>query len=88
MQRLLDALIELTKGDGVRLFMTSRPLLVIMNGFSDVPSISMDTMKYAVSADIMLHVTRELDSHRRLRVLDADLKNEIYTKLYKKADGM
>ncbi|KAN0094796.1 Ankyrin repeat-containing domain protein [Tylopilus felleus] len=45
-------------------------------------------MKYAVSSDIMLHVTRELDSHRRLRVLDADLKNEIYTKLYKKADGM
>ena len=84
---LLDALIELNKGV-VRLFVTSRPLQVIKDSFSGLPSISMDAMKFAVSTDIKLHVTRELDSHRRLRIVDATLKEEINSVLCKKADGM
>ena len=86
-EELLDALTELNKGD-VRLFVTSRPLQVIKDSFSGLPSISMDAMKYAVSTDINLHVTRELDSHRRLRIVDATLKKEINSVLCKKADGM
>ena len=86
-EELIDALKELNTG-GVRLFVTSRPLQVIKDSFLDLPSIDMDTMKYEVSADIKLHVTRELDSHRRLRIMDASLKNEIYSVLCKKADGM
>lgn len=86
-EELLDALMELNKG-GVRLFVTSRPLQVIKDSFSGLPLISMDSMKYAVSTDIGLHVTRELDSHRRLRIVDANLKKEINSALCKKADGM
>jgi Arc/MetJ-type ribon-helix-helix transcriptional regulator len=84
---LLDALTELNKV-GVRLFVTSRPLQVIKDSFSGLPSISMDAMKYAVSTDIRLYVTRELDSHRRLRIVDATLKKEINSALCNKADGM
>ena len=86
-EELLDALMELDKG-GIRLFVTSRPLQVIRDRFSDLPSIDMDTMKYEVSVDIRLHVKRELDSHRRLRIMDAGLKKEIYFVLCEKADGM
>ena len=86
-EELLGALTELNKG-GIRLFVTSRPLQVIKEGFSDFPSIDMDTMKYEVSMDIKLHVKRELDSHRRLRIMDASLKEESYFVLCKKADGM
>lgn len=86
-EELLDALTELNKG-GVRLFVTSRPLQVIKDSFSGLPSISMDAMEYAVSTDIKLHVTRELDSHRRLRIVDPTLKKEINSILCKKADGM
>ena len=84
---LLDAIMELNKG-GIRLFATSRPLQVIKDSFFHLPSISMEMMEYAVSTDIRLHVTKELDSHRRLRILDASLKKEIHSALCEKADGM
>ncbi|KAF8557491.1 ankyrin, partial [Imleria badia] len=86
-EELLDALTELNKGS-VRLFVTSRPLQIIKESYSGLPSISMDMMKYAVSTDIRLHVTRELDSHRRLRIVHTSLKKEINSALCEKADGM
>lgn len=86
-EELLDALVELTKG-GLRLLATSRPLQVIRDSLSVLPSISMDTMKCEVSADINLHVMRVLDSHRRLRLLGTNLKKEIHSVLSQKADGM
>ena len=48
----------------------------------------MDMMKYEVSTDIKLHVTRELDSHRRLRIVDASLKDEMSSVLCDKAEGI
>ena len=84
---LLNGIAELRKG-GVRLFVTSRPLQIIKDSFSDLLSIDMDMMKYEVSADIELHVTRELDSYRRLRIVDPSLKNEMHSVLCKKSDGM
>jgi hypothetical protein len=86
-QDLLDALTELRRG-GIRLFVTSRPLQIIKDGLSDVTSMDMDMMKYEVSVDIKLHVTRVLDAHRRLRIMDTSLKNEIYSILCEKADAM
>jgi hypothetical protein len=64
-ESLLSALMELQRGS-IRLFVTSRPLQIIKDSFSGLRSIDMDMMKYEVSTDIKLHVTRELDSHRRL----------------------
>ena len=84
---ILSALTELRKG-GIRLFVTSRPLQIIKDSFSRLRSIDMDMMKYEVSTDVKLHVTRELDSHRRLRIVDASLKAEIFSVLCDKADGM
>ena len=46
----------------VRLFITSRPLQVIKDSLSGVPLVSMDDMAEKLSADIALHVTREVDS--------------------------
>jgi hypothetical protein len=86
-QGLLNALAELRKG-GIRSFVTSRPLQIIKDSFSGLGSIDMDMMKYEVSTDIKLHVTRELDSHRRLRIVDARLKDEMYSVLCDKANGM
>ena len=87
-QGLLDALAELRKGGGIRLFVTSRPLPIIKDALSGLKSIDMDMMKYEVSADIGLHVTRVLDSYRRLRSMDASLKNEMHSVLCGKADAM
>lgn len=84
---LLDALGKVRKG-GIRLFVTSRPLQIIKEKFSGLPSIDMDMMKYEVSADIELHVKGELYSHRRLRIVDDSLKNEMRSILCKKSDGM
>lgn len=84
---LLDALVELHK-DGIRLFVISRPLQIIKDSFLSLPSIDMETMHYQVLADIKLHVTKELDSHRRLRIVDARLKDEIHSTLCKRAGGM
>lgn len=72
----------------VQLFMTSRPLPVIKDGLSGVPLVSMDDMTEKLSADIALHVTRELDARRRLRALGPELKMEIRSVLCHKADGM
>ncbi|KAF8556919.1 ankyrin [Imleria badia] len=71
-----------------QLFTTSRPLPVIKDGLSGVPLVSMDDMGESLSADIALHVTRELDARRRLRVLGSAIKTEIHSVLCEKADGM
>ena len=86
-ESLIHALRELTNG-GVRLFVTSRPLQIIRDKFHDLPSISMNRMAKEVSADIRLHVTREIDGERRLRILEEKLKTEILITLQTKADGM
>lgn len=85
-QELLQALIVLK--DSVRLFVTSRPLHVIMGDLSGLPTVSLDEMADGLSADIELHVTRELDARQRLRDLDTEFKTEIRSVLCKKADGM
>ena len=82
---LLKALVELS---GIRLFVVSRPHNIIKDKLSGFPMIDMEVMKYWVSADIRLHVTREMDSHRRLRIIDASSKEKIYSKLSNQAGGM
>lgn len=84
---LLHSLRALMKG-GIRLFVTSRPLQIIKDKFHGLPSISMDRMAKEVSADIGLHVTREIDVDRRLRNLEEMVKREILVALRDKADGM
>ena len=86
-ESLLHAIRELTKG-GMRLFVTSRPLQIIRDKFHSLPSISMERVTKEVSVDIRLHVTREVDCDRRLRILEENLKTEILTTLQTKADGM
>ena len=86
-ESLLHALFELAKG-GMRLFVTSRPLQIIRDKFYALPCISMDRMAKEVSADIGLHVIREIDGHRRLRILGGEMKTEILHTLQNKADGM
>ena len=77
------------KGLGyVQLFVTSRPLQVIKDCLSGVPLVLMEDMAKELSADIALHVTRELDASRRLRVLKANIKTEIRFALCNKANGM
>ena len=72
----------------VRLFMTSRPLNIIVDGLSDIPFVSMDDIADKLSADIELHVDRELDARPRLRDLDSGFKAEIRSVLCDRADGM
>lgn len=86
-ENLLQVVRELTK-DGMRLFVTGRPLQTITYKFRDLPSISMDRMAKEVSVDIKLHVTRSIDGDRRLRILEEKLKTEILNTLRDKADGM
>ena len=83
---LLDGLI-MVDGD-VRTFLTSRPLQHALTMLSHFPSISMDRMANELSSDILLHVTKELDSRCRLRTFEEGLKVEIRSKLCAKADGM
>ena len=85
-ETLLDGLIMSSRD--VRVFVTSRPLHNIIQMLSHLPCISMDGMVHELSADILLHVTRELDSRCRLRTFDGRLKDEIRSKLCAKADGM
>jgi len=85
-ETLLDGLV-MCSGD-VRMFVTSRPLQNIIQMLSHLPCISMDDMANELSADISLHVTRELDSRSRLRTFNGRLKNEIQSRLCAKADGM
>ena len=74
--------------DCVRLFVTSRPLHTIVEDLSGLPFISMDDMEDELSADIQLHVTRELDARHRLRGLRTEFKAEIRSVLCAKACGM
>ncbi|KAF8557457.1 hypothetical protein OG21DRAFT_1520519 [Imleria badia] len=85
--RLLCALLGL-KTKGVQLFVSSRPIQVIKCRFSRLPCISVDKMVDAVSADIELHVRREINSHPRLGFLDPALKEKVHSTLCQKADGM
>ncbi|KAI9567489.1 ankyrin repeat-containing domain protein [Boletus coccyginus] len=86
-ENLLDGLFSLVKG-GVRLFITSRPLQIIKDALRGLRYILMDKMTSAMSADIALHVTRELDSRRRLRDLEVGFKAEIRSILCDRADCM
>ncbi|KAF8125621.1 hypothetical protein EV363DRAFT_1299128 [Boletus edulis] len=83
---LLQALMQIK--DHIRLFVTSRPLHVIICGLSGLPFISMDDMEDELSTDIELHVTRELDARHRLRDIDTVFKAEIRSVLCGKAGGM
>ncbi|KAF8434058.1 hypothetical protein L210DRAFT_2666668 [Boletus edulis BED1] len=85
--RLLCALLGL-KANGVRLFVSSRPIQVIRYRLSGLPHISIDKMAEEVSADIELHVNKEIDSHQRLGALDPVLKKKVRSRLCQKADGM
>ncbi|KAF8134005.1 hypothetical protein EV363DRAFT_1214744, partial [Boletus edulis] len=85
-RKLIQALMMVK--DYVRLFVASRPLHIIVDLLSDLPFVSMEDMADKLSADIELHVTRELDARRRLRDLDSGFKMEIRSVLCDKADGM
>lgn len=85
-ESLLDGLIICISD--LRIFATSRPMQNIINILSPYPCISMDRMAGELSTDILLHVTRELDSRRRLRAFDERLKEEIRSTLCAEADGM
>ena len=85
--RLLCALLGL-KTDGVRLLVSSHPIQAIKHRFGWVPSISIEEMAEAVSADIKLHVNREVESHLRLGLLDPMLKWEVCSILHQKSNGM
>ena len=85
-ESLLDGLL-MSHGD-VQIFVTTRPLQNIMHMVSHFPCISMDKMANELSADILLHVTRELDSRARLRSFNGRVREEIRSKLCAKADGM
>lgn len=85
-QKFIQALMVI-KGH-VRLFVTSRPLHIIADGLSNLPFVSTDDTANRVSADIELHVTRELDARPRLRDIDSKFKTEIRSVLCNKADGM
>ena len=72
----------------VRLFVTSRPLHIIVDVLSDMPCVSMEEMADKLSRDIELHVTRELDARQRLRDLDSEFRTEIRSVLCERAGGM
>lgn len=86
-EKLLDGLLTLAQ-TGMRLFVTSRTLQAIKDVLRGLPSLSMDKMMSAVSTDIALHITRKLDSRRRLRDLEPSFKTEIHSILCDRADGM
>ncbi|KAF9228827.1 hypothetical protein BS17DRAFT_212555 [Gyrodon lividus] len=84
-EKLLNVLEELNDGH-IRLFVTSRPQQVIRERLSDLPSISLQEMTSAISADMERHNTKELDSHRSI-ILEAGVKEEIRSALLEVADG-
>ncbi|KAF9223940.1 hypothetical protein BS17DRAFT_126483 [Gyrodon lividus] len=86
-EKLLNALQMLNDGQ-IRLFVTSRPEQIIRERLSNLPSISLQKMISAVSADMERHITKVLDSHRLLRMLEPGLKKEIRFALLQAADGM
>lgn len=85
-ETLLESLVVLE--GRARLFVTSRPLQVIKDGLPGSKFVSLDVMVQEVSTDIELHVAQELDTHRRLRKLVAQLKTNIFSVLCRRAHGM
>ncbi|KAG8220367.1 hypothetical protein J3R82DRAFT_3313 [Butyriboletus roseoflavus] len=85
-ETLLDGLIESSRN--AQIFVTSRPLQHIIQMLSHLPSISMYEMVHKLLADILLHVTRELNSQCQLKTFNGRLKEEIQSQLCAKADGM
>ncbi|KAF9237451.1 hypothetical protein BU15DRAFT_75996 [Melanogaster broomeanus] len=85
--KLLDALVKLDKA--CRLFVTSRPLHST-NGvlLARLSSISLNDRVDAVCKDMYFHISTELESRDRLKILSHDLRVEIRDALMKKADGM
>ena len=73
--------------DDIRLLVTSRPHGDMMQYFKALRSLSFANVAKELSADIALHVRREVDSHNVLRSADLDIKNEICTQLVEKAEG-
>ncbi|KAF9224620.1 ankyrin [Gyrodon lividus] len=86
-EKLLNALKELNDGH-IRLFVTSRLERIIRDTLSDFPSISLQKMTRAVSADMERHIRKELDSRQWLRTLAPGLKKEVRSVLLDTADGM
>ncbi|KAF8840056.1 hypothetical protein BDN67DRAFT_1011775 [Paxillus ammoniavirescens] len=86
-EKLVHAVKQLNDGH-IRVFVTSRPERIIMETLFDLPSISLQNMGGAVSADMKRHITIELDSRQWLRILKPALKQEIHFALLARADGM
>ncbi|KAG9314893.1 hypothetical protein JVU11DRAFT_3995 [Chiua virens] len=87
-ENLLQALRQLSSSKGIRLFVTSRSLQVIKDNFLGLPSISLNEMAAEISADIELHVSKEVEGDRHLRILEENLKMKICVSLKHGADGM
>ncbi|KAF9231978.1 hypothetical protein BU15DRAFT_81763 [Melanogaster broomeanus] len=86
LSKLLGELVKLDKA--CRLFVTSRPLHSINGAFGGLPSISLNDKIDAVRSDMHFHISTELESRDRLKILSHDLQVEIRDALLKKADGM
>ncbi|KAF9232181.1 hypothetical protein BU15DRAFT_81525 [Melanogaster broomeanus] len=86
LSKLLDEIVKLEKV--CRLFVTSRPLHSLNRVFASRPSISLNDRVYAVQHDMYFHISTELESRDKLKVLSYDLQVEIRGALMKKADGM
>ncbi|KAF9232179.1 hypothetical protein BU15DRAFT_81523 [Melanogaster broomeanus] len=86
LSKLLAELVKLDKA--CRLFVTSRPLHCINGVFASQPSISLNDRVYVVQHDMYVHISIELASRDRLKILNHDLQVEILDALMKKADGM
>ncbi|KAF9231122.1 hypothetical protein BU15DRAFT_82807 [Melanogaster broomeanus] len=86
LSKLLDELVKLDKV--CRLFVTSRPLHSLNRVFASRPSISLDDRVYAVQHDMYFHISMELESRDKLKILSHDLQQEIRDALMEKADGM
>lgn len=84
---LLDILVNLNQYRDIRLLVTSRSHEDMMSSFNRLPSLSFDTMTKELAADIALHLEQELRLQNGLRSADAEIKNEIQTKLNEKANG-
>ncbi|KAF9230407.1 hypothetical protein BU15DRAFT_83672 [Melanogaster broomeanus] len=86
LSKLLGELVKLDKA--CRLFVTSRPLHSINGAFGGLPSISLNDKIDAVCSDMHFHISTELESRDRLKILSHGLQVEIWDALLKKADGM
>ncbi|KAF9235441.1 hypothetical protein BU15DRAFT_77937 [Melanogaster broomeanus] len=86
LSKLLDELVKLD--EVCRFFVTSRPLHSLNRVFASRPSISLNDRVYAVQHDMYFHISTELESRDKLKVLSHDLQVEIRGALMEKADGM